>query len=122
MAVVPLDVTDHEAVLAAADDVRAAIGGIDIAVFNAGAWKQTKVGSWDADAFRLQVETNLLGTSSGLAAVLPEMIERGSGTIVIVASVAGYRGIPGSEGVRRDQGGAAQPGREPARRPRASRA
>ena len=97
MAVVPLDVTDHDAVLAAADDVRAAIGDIDMVVINAGAWTQTKVGAWDADAFRTQVETNLLGANSTLAAVLPRMIERGAGTIVIMASVAGYRGIPGSE-------------------------
>ena len=71
MTVVPLDVTDHEAVLAAADDVRAAIGELDMVVINAGAWTQTKVGAWDAEAFRTQVETNLLGANSTLAAVLP---------------------------------------------------
>ena len=97
MAVIPLDVTDHEAVIAAADHVRAAIGDIDMVVINAGAWTQTKVGAWDAEAFRTQVETNLLGANSTLAAVLPPMIERGAGTIVIMASVAGYRGMPGSE-------------------------
>lgn len=97
MFVVPLDVTDHDAVLAAADSVRAELGDIDIVVFNAGAWTQSNVREWDAAAFRQQVEVNLLGTSSGLAAVLPRMLERRAGTIVIVASVAGYRGIPGSE-------------------------
>jgi NAD(P)-dependent dehydrogenase (short-subunit alcohol dehydrogenase family) len=97
MLVVPLDVTDHEAVLAAAGRVRDELGDIDIAVLNAGAWTQTKVRSWDADAFRRQVEVNLLGASSCLAAVLPRMLERGAGRIVIVTSVAGYRGIPGAE-------------------------
>lgn len=95
--VVPLDITDHDAVQRAADEVRAQLGGIDMMVLNAGAWTQTDIRHWDADAFRTQVEVNLLGTSSCLAAVLPQMIERGAGTIVIVASVAGYRGIPGSE-------------------------
>ena len=67
-------------------------------VINAGAWTQTKVGAWDADAFRTQVETNLLGANSTLAAVLPrDDRASGAGTIVIMASVAGYRGIPGSE-------------------------
>ncbi|MGI8887725.1 MAG: SDR family NAD(P)-dependent oxidoreductase [Nocardioidaceae bacterium] len=94
---VPLDVTDHEAVLAAAEDVREELGDLDYAIFNAGAWTPTKVGQWDADAFRSQVEVNLLGTNSGLAAVLPRMLERNAGTIVIVASVAGYRGIPSAE-------------------------
>ena len=95
---VPLDVTDHDAVLAAAEDVRDEFGDIDYAIFNAGAWTQTKIGQWDADAFRSQVEVNLLGTNSGIAAVLPRMLERNAGTIVIVASVAGYRGIPSAEG------------------------
>ncbi|MEJ7705785.1 MAG: SDR family NAD(P)-dependent oxidoreductase [Nocardioidaceae bacterium] len=94
---VPLDVTDHDAVLAAAEDVREELGDLDYAIFNAGAWTPTKVGQWDADAFRSQVEVNLLGTNSGLAAVLPRMLERNAGTIVIVASVAGYRGIPSAE-------------------------
>jgi short-subunit dehydrogenase len=97
MAVVPLDVTDHEAFQAAAEKVVAELGGIDVVVFNAGAWTQTDVRAWDVDAFRRMVEVNLLGTSSGLAAVLPGMLERGAGKIVIVTSVAGYRGIPGSE-------------------------
>jgi short-subunit dehydrogenase len=97
MTVVPLDVTDHDAVLAAADAVRHELGDIDMAIFNAGAWTQTDVRNWDAAAFRAQVEVNLLGTSSGIASVLPGMLARGSGTIVIVTSVAGYRGIPGSE-------------------------
>jgi short-subunit dehydrogenase len=97
MLVVPLDVTDTEAVEGAVDEVRGAFGDIDIAIMNAGAWTQTKVGTWDADAFRKQVEVNLLGTNSCLAALLPRMIERGTGKLVIVTSVAGYRGMPGSE-------------------------
>jgi short-subunit dehydrogenase len=97
MLVVPLDVTDTAAVQRAADEVYEAFGGIDIAVMNAGAWTQTKVADWDADAFRAQVEVNLLGTSSCLAALLPRMLERGAGKLVIMTSVAGYRGVPGSE-------------------------
>jgi short-subunit dehydrogenase len=97
MLVVPLDVTDTEAVQRTADEVRGAFGDIDIAIMNAGAWTQTKVGKWDVDAFRKQVEVNLLGTNSCLAALLPRMIERGTGKLVIVTSVAGYRGMPGSE-------------------------
>ena len=59
MAVVPLDVTDHQAVLAAADQVRQQIGEIDVAVLNAGIWEQTDIRNWDADAFRRHVEVNL---------------------------------------------------------------
>ncbi len=97
MLVVPLDVTDSDAVLAAAETVRGEFGDIDTVVLNAGAWTTTKVAAWDHDAFRSQVEVNLIGTSSCLAAVLPTMLERGAGKIVIMSSVAGYRGVPGAE-------------------------
>ncbi|HSS67737.1 MAG TPA: SDR family NAD(P)-dependent oxidoreductase [Nocardioidaceae bacterium] len=97
MTVVPLDVTDHQAVLDAADQVREQIGDIDVAVLNAGIWEQTDVRNWDADAFRRHVEVNLLGVNSCIAAVLPRMLQRDAGTIVIVSSVAGYRGIPQAE-------------------------
>jgi short-subunit dehydrogenase len=66
-------------------------------VLNAGIWEQTDVRNWDAEAFRRHVEVNLLGANSCIAAVLPRMLQRDAGTIVIVASVAGYRGIPQAE-------------------------
>jgi short-subunit dehydrogenase len=97
MAVVPLDVTDHQGVLAAAGQVRDQIGDIDVAVLNAGFWKQTDIRNWDADEFRRHVEVNLLGVNSCIAAVLPRMLERDSGTIVIVSSITGWRGIPQAE-------------------------
>jgi short-subunit dehydrogenase len=40
------------------------------------------------------VEVNLLGTANGLDAVMGAMISRRKGQIAIVASVAGYRGLP----------------------------
>jgi short-subunit dehydrogenase len=43
------------------------------------------------------VEVNLLGMNNALGAVLPTMVARGHGHVVGVASVAGYRGLPGAE-------------------------
>ena len=40
---------------------------------------------------------NVLGLNDLLAAVLPGMVDRGRGHIVGVASVAGFRGLPGAE-------------------------
>ena len=50
---------------------------------------------FDLTAFRRQIEVNLIGTAACLAAVMPGMIVRRAGQIAIVASVAGYRGLPG---------------------------
>lgn len=98
MHVVPADTTDAEGIVAAAQDVRAELGRIDLAVLNAGYWQQMTAVDWDTQTFRRHVEVNLLGMSNAIGAVLPDMLARGSGVIAGVASVAGYRGLPGAEG------------------------
>jgi short-subunit dehydrogenase len=97
MLVVPVDVTSREAMREAAETVRGELGGIDIAVLNAGTWKQMDVTAWDSEAFRHHVDTNLMGMVHGVEAVLPEMRRVRAGTIAGVASVAGYRGFPSSQ-------------------------
>jgi short-subunit dehydrogenase len=97
MAVVPGDVTDRDAMDAAAEEVRRAVGEPDVVVLNAGFWEQTDATAWDRDLFARHVEVNLLGMNNALGAVLPTMVARGHGHVVGVASVAGYRGLPGAE-------------------------
>lgn len=97
MAVVPVDVTDRSAVLGAADDVRAALGGLDVVVWCAGHWEQFDAAQWDPEAFQRHIEVNLLGMNNVLAAVVPPMVQARSGHIVGIASVAGYRGLAGAE-------------------------
>lgn len=97
MSVVPADATDDAALTEAAATASAALGGLDAVVWCAGYWHRSDAAHWDTDEFRRHVEVNLLGLSTVLGAVLPEMVRRRSGHIVGVASVAGYRGLPGSE-------------------------
>ena len=97
MLVVPEDVSDREATVAAGDTVRAALDGLDVAVLNAGTWSRFRPEQWDSEAFADQVQTNLMGTVHALEAVVPTMLAEGRGRIVGTASVAGYRGIPGAE-------------------------
>ena len=97
MHVEPVDITDRAAVHTAVESVRAALGGIDVAVLNAGAWKQVSVDRFDATAFRDTFDTNLMGTVHCIEALLPTMLADKFGVISGMASVAGYRGLPGSE-------------------------
>lgn len=97
MHVEPVDITDRSAVLGAADSVREALGGIDVAVLNAGTWQQIRLDSFDSEAFRIQFDTNLMGTVHCLEALVPGMLADGRGVIAGMASVAGFRGLPGSE-------------------------
>jgi len=97
MAVAPVDATDREALLAAADEVRLALGGLDAVVWSAGYWEQFDAARWDADSFARHVEVNLLGLNNLLAAVVPAMCRDRHGHVVGIASVAGFRGLAGAE-------------------------
>jgi short-subunit dehydrogenase len=94
---VPVDVSDRAAMVDAAQTVRDELGGIDMAVLNAGTWRQMDLLAWDTDLYRTHVEVNLMGMVHGIEAVLPEMRRTRAGRIVGVASVAGYRGFTSAE-------------------------
>jgi NAD(P)-dependent dehydrogenase (short-subunit alcohol dehydrogenase family) len=97
MLVLPVDVTDAASVAAAAARIRQELGPIDLAVLSAGYWQQMDPGDWDTGVFDRHIQVNLTGMSNAIAAVLPAMLERRSGTIAGIASVAGYRGLAGAE-------------------------
>ncbi len=97
MLVVPADVTDAQALATAAATIRDRMGPPDLVVIAAGHWRRSEAEAWDTAEFDRHLAVNLSGTSNTLAAVLPEMLARGRGTIAGVASVAGFRGLAGSE-------------------------
>lgn len=96
MHVRPVDVTNAAEMEAAARTVARALGGVDMAVFNAGSWEPVRVRrlEFDVAAFRHTFDVNVMGLVNGVAAVLPHMAEQGRGAIVGVSSLAGYRGLP----------------------------
>jgi len=92
----PLDITDLPGVRAAVAGAVAAHGPMALAILNAGTYKPDEAKGLDAGDFARTVDINLMGTVNCLDALLPGMIGRGKGHIVIVSSVAGYRGLPRS--------------------------
>lgn len=92
----PLDITDSAAVDAAVARIEGEVGPLGLAVLNAGTHKPVFAKTLDLDDFRLLAEVNLLGTLACLTAALRPMQERGQGQIAVVASVAGYFGLPTS--------------------------
>lgn len=91
-----LDIEDESATAASLAGLKAEHGAIALAVLNAGGYVPETAASFDMAAFRRTVNLNLLGTAHCLAALMPDMIARKQGQLVIVASVAGYRGLPNS--------------------------
>ena len=63
---------------------------------NAGVWQLMDVAELDLKAIRTGIEVNYMGVVHAINALLPGMLARGAGQIAIVASVAGYRGLPRS--------------------------
>lgn len=91
------DVTDADAIQKAADSLRAEFGHIDILIANAGVGGNNKeTRNLQPDAVKRVIDINLLGAANSVHAVLPHMLERGSGHLVAISSLAGFRGLPKS--------------------------
>ena len=88
---VPCDVSDFAAVEAAVAKAAEAFGPIDILINNAGALDPiAHLSVSDPKAWGHVIDINLKGVYYGMRAVLPGMIERGSGTILTVSSGAAH--------------------------------
>jgi len=92
----PLDIEDNEAVGRVLARIRAQMGRIDCAVLNAGSHRPVHAKSLKAEDFKALCNLNLVGTANCLEHLLPQMMDNHQGQIAIVASVAGYRGLPTS--------------------------
>jgi NAD(P)-dependent dehydrogenase (short-subunit alcohol dehydrogenase family) len=90
----PLDVTDRAALGAGRDRIEATLGTPALVVAAAGTYDPMGAEQFDAERYRATIELNLMGTVNLLDTVMPGMIRRGGGRIAVLASVAGYRGLP----------------------------
>ncbi len=93
----PADVADTAAIGAAAADFVARHGAPDIVIASAG----ISVGTSGADPDDLPVlervlRTNVIGLAATLAPFVAPMRDRGRGALVGIASIAGFRGLPGA--------------------------
>ena len=93
---VSADVRDAKAVRAAADKIRAELGPIDVLIANAGVGTSNHASQLNPDQVADVININVLGAVNSVSAVAPEMVERKSGQLVAISSLAGYRGLPKS--------------------------
>lgn len=93
----PLDVNDHAALRAAADDFIANMGRVDVVIANAGISHGTLTeDAADLPVFEAIIATNLNATVATFAPFVSAMRAQGGGRLVGIASVAGIRGLPGA--------------------------
>jgi 3-hydroxybutyrate dehydrogenase len=89
---VAADVTDEVAMAEAISAATEAGGPIDCLVANAGAASTAPFARSTAAQFRAMTEVNLIGVVNAIHPVLPGMIERGFGRVIVVASTAALKG------------------------------
>lgn len=98
-----LDVTDHAALARAADDFMRAHGGVDVVIANAGISRGTLTEyTEDLPVFERIIATNVTATVATFAPFISAMKQQAQASsndcrLVGIASVAGIRGLPGSE-------------------------
>lgn len=89
-----IDVSDSDSVKAAAE----AVGAVDGVVFLAGVYWPFGAKDWDADQATAMADINFTGLMRVMGQVVPMMVARDAGHIVITSSLTGFRGLPGSIG------------------------
>ena len=92
----PADVQDAASMVAAAEKLNEELGPIDILIANAGIGPTRDAAKLNAEEVAGVMNVNVIGASNSAAAVIPGMVARGSGQLVIISSLAAYRGLPRS--------------------------
>ena len=87
------DVRDAKGVRDAADRLRDEFGRIDVLIANAGIGATTDATELDPEEVARVLSVNVIGAVNSVVAVLPEMVEHGSGQLVALSSLSAYRGL-----------------------------
>ena len=92
--VLPFDTTDYDSL---ADLVETAIGfrgGVDVLVNNAGISQRSLAIDTDLSVYKQIIDIDLLAPIALTQALLPHLLSRGNGQLVMISSVAGKAGVP----------------------------
>ncbi len=92
----PGDVQDSTSIVAAVEKLRAELGPIDVLIANAGIGPTKDASALSGDEVAEVISINVIGAANSATAVVPEMVKRGQGQLVVISSLAAYRGLPKS--------------------------
>jgi short-subunit dehydrogenase len=92
------DITDRPGTLAAIRELAGTLGPVDLLIANAGVGETAGADPMNVPALEQMVRVNLLGVAYAFEAVMASMLERRSGHLVAVSSLAAFKGLPGSAG------------------------
>jgi NAD(P)-dependent dehydrogenase (short-subunit alcohol dehydrogenase family) len=92
----PLDATQAASVQEAAQHMLRVWGGMDLVMYCAGHYKAQSATAFDLQEMLRHDQINYVGALHMLAATLPTLLAQKQGHVSLIASVAGYRGLPKS--------------------------
>ena len=92
--ILPVDVMHEADVQDAYQKIEKEWGGVDLLLFVSGIYIPMRADTFNMTNAQKTVDSNILGPMRAVATVLPAMLNRSSGHIAIVGSVAGYSGLP----------------------------
>ncbi|OAS82071.1 MULTISPECIES: 3-ketoacyl-ACP reductase [Metabacillus] len=88
------DVSSIEQVDQAVATINSTLGTVDILINNAGTGKFGKFLELEPDEWKQIIDTNLMGVYYVTRAVLPQLIDKNGGDIIMISSTAGQKGAP----------------------------
>ena len=94
----PLDVTNKSNCNEVFNQIINKFQNIDICFFSTGTWDPKKEKDIDVEQIENVFKVNFFGTLNSIKAVEEYFKNKKDGTITIVSSIAGYRGLPNSTG------------------------
>ena len=92
--ILPVDVMHEADVQDTYQKIEKEWGGVDLLLFVSGIYIPMRADTFNMTNAQKTVDSNILGPMRAVATVLPAMLNRSSGHIAIVGSVAGYSGLP----------------------------
>lgn len=90
-----VDVRDPQALQEAADHGVSELGGLDIVCATAGITSRGMATELTEAAWQTMLDVNLSGVWRTCKVAVPHLIRRGSGSVILVSSIAGLRGLVG---------------------------
>ena len=92
--ILPGDVTDIGAIPATLAKIEAELGPVDVLIANAGISQRSLIADTSLDVYRKLMEVDFFAPVAQTQAVLPSMIARGAGYVVVTSSVAARYSTP----------------------------
>ena len=90
-----VDVSDEISTKTAIDEFISKNDGIDVVIANAGISGKVDLESGSSQETNRMLATNILGVSNTVLPTIPTMSKQGSGSVVVISSIAGFRALPG---------------------------